>query len=104
MTLPWFGIELARARLAPTALSPAVGLARVYDPDSAVGAGFLDEAVEEADLLPRAVALAEGWSALDMGAHRDTKARFREALFARLEQALERDFHEGAPVGRAAGS
>ena len=104
MTLPWFGIELARARLAPTALSPAVGLAQVYDPDAAVAAGYLDEAVDEADLLPRAVALAEGWSALNMGAHRDTKARFREELFARLEQALERDFHEGAPVGRAAGN
>lgn len=104
MTLPWFGIELARARIEETQLSEAVGLARIYTPDDAVRAGYLDETVDEAALQPRVAALAGTCAALDMRAHRDTKARFREELFARLERALERDFAQGAAaIGIAGG-
>ena len=92
MTLPHFGVELARARLTPTYFTRAVGLASIYDASAAVEAGFLDEAVDEADLLPRAGAVAEQLAALDMEAHRNTKARVREPLRAALDSAIERDF------------
>ncbi|EAQ98299.1 crotonase/enoyl-CoA hydratase family protein [Congregibacter litoralis] len=95
MTLPWFGIELARARLDETQINDAVGLAHVYDPDSAVSAGYLDEAVEADQLIHRAVELAEGFSALNMAAHKATKARVREPMMASLEEALRRDFEAG---------
>jgi enoyl-CoA hydratase len=92
MTLPYFGIELATARLAPTHLNAAVGLAQVYDPDAAVTAGYLDEAVDEEELLPRAVALAEQLSGLDMRAHLYTKNRIREGLNIALDGAFDREF------------
>ncbi len=92
MTLPWFGVELARARLATTHLTRAVGLAHVYDAPGAVEAGFLDEAVEGEALLSRAAAVAAQFAQLDGEAHRHTKARVREPLNTALQAAIERDF------------
>jgi enoyl-CoA hydratase len=93
MTLPYFGIELARARLSSGHLTKAVSLAKVYDAGGAVEAGYLDEAVSEEDLLPRAIALAEQLSELDMKAHRETKARTREELNAALEDAISKELN-----------
>jgi enoyl-CoA hydratase len=95
MTLPWFGIELARARLDETQLSQAVSLARVYDPESAVAAGYLDEAVDEEQFQARIGEVAAAFATLDMAAHKATKARLREPMLARLEEALRRDFELG---------
>ena len=92
MTLPWFGVELARHRLAKTHLNKAVGLAQVYDAEAAVTAGYLDEAVAEDQLMSRATSLAEQLSALDMTAHRQTKARVRDPLTASLDAATAREF------------
>jgi len=91
MTLPYFGIELARERLARTHLGPAVALARVYDAAGALEAGYLDEAVSEEDLLPRAKHMAEQFAGLNMDAHRQTKARTREGLNAALAVAIEKE-------------
>ena len=91
MTLPLFGVELARARLDGAHLNNAVGLAHLYDAIGAADVGFLDEAVEEDALLPRAVALADQVAALDMEAHRNTKGRVRAPLNVALETALEQE-------------
>lgn len=91
MTLPYFGLELARARLQPPHFETAVGLARLYDADGAVDAGFLDEAVAPDDLLARATELAQQLATLDMKAHRGSKARVREPLLAALSTAFERE-------------
>ncbi|MEM9760006.1 MAG: crotonase/enoyl-CoA hydratase family protein [Pseudomonadota bacterium] len=96
MTLPWFGVELAQSRLDETHLSRAVGLAHIYDPVTAVVAGFLDEAVAEDALQARLDALLDHFATLDMAAHRSTKARLREGFLGRLEHALARDFGETA--------
>jgi len=102
MTLPWFGIELARARLDETQLSQAVGLARVYDPASAVAAGYLDEASDEAQFQARIGEVAATFATLDMAAHKATKARVREPLLKGLEDALRRDFELGETAVAAA--
>ena len=91
MTLPYFAVELARARLATTHLGPAVDLARIYDAAGAVEAGYLDEAVSEEDLLARATDLAAQFSTLNMEAHRQTKARTREQLNAALQAAIDKE-------------
>ncbi|MBP6724642.1 MAG: crotonase/enoyl-CoA hydratase family protein [Halioglobus sp.] len=91
MTLPYFAVELARARLATTHLGPAVDLARIYDAAGAVEAGYLDEAVSEEDLLARATELAAQFSTLNMEAHRQTKARTREQLNASLQAAIDKE-------------
>jgi len=95
MTLPWFGVELARARLAQRHFDQAVGLARIYDSAAAVEAGFLDEAVPADELAARAADVAATLATLDMEAHRNTKQRLREPLAERLEIALQRDFAGG---------
>lgn len=92
LTLPYFAVELARARLSPAHLTRAAGLAQIYDVVGAVEAGFLDEAVDAEALLPRAKAVAEQLATLDKNAHRDTKARLREPLCAALQTAIDRDF------------
>jgi len=92
MTLPWFGVELARGRLATTHFDKCVGLAQICDPEAAVAAGYLDEAVEGEALLERATEVAKGLAALDMEAHRGTKRRAREPMRLALEEGLRRDF------------
>lgn len=89
MTLPYFGVHLARARLARTYEHRAVALAEVFDPEGAVQAGFLDEEVAEVDLLSRAMAVAKRLAGLDMQAHHNTKLRVREPLLAALEGAMD---------------
>ena len=92
MTLPWFGVELARARLDGRQLNEAVSLARIYSPDEAVQAGYLDNAVDEEEFAAQLEAVVAGFGALDMKAHRETKARVREPLLQRLDLGMERDF------------
>lgn len=92
MTLPWFGVELARARLSETHLQAAVNLACIYGPDEAVSAGYLDEAVQAEDLIARAQAAAEQFASLNMPAYHATKLRTRAPFFERIEAALEQDF------------
>lgn len=91
MTLPRFGIELAQARLEETALTQAVGLARIYSPVAAVSVGYLDELVEAEALMGHAAGVAQSLAALNMPAHRATKARLRERFFQRFDEALKRD-------------
>ena len=91
MTLPYFGIELGRARLAVTHVNKAIGLAQIYDAAGAVEAGYLDDAVAENELLPRAIAVAEQLAGLNMDAHKQTKTRVREELNAVLETVIEKE-------------
>lgn len=88
MTLPLFGVELARARLANAHINNAVGLAHLYDAVGAAEVGFLDEAVDEESLLPRSIAVAEQFTALDMEAHKNTKGRVRAELLEALDRVL----------------
>lgn len=92
MTLPYFAIELAQARLTKTHLQSATALARVYDATGAVEAGYLDEAVTAEELMPRATEFATQLAALDMTAHKNTKSRVRAGLNAALETAVEQEF------------
>lgn len=98
MTMPWFGVELCRARLNRPHMDQALGLARLYNPDEAVNAGFLDEAVEASEFSGRISELAGQFAKLDMAAHRATKARSREILMQRLELTVKRDFADGASL------
>lgn len=92
MTLPWFGCALAEARLAGHWRARAVDLAMLCQPEVAVEAGFIDEAVASDEVDQRVTTLAETFSQLDMKAHRETKLRQREAALKALQAALSRDF------------
>ena len=84
LSLPIAGLELARDRLAPTVLSEATINATLYSPDQAAGIGYLDEAVEAADLDAAAQAAAERLAALDPAAFALTKSKVRQPTIDRI--------------------
>ncbi|MFO1027966.1 MAG: crotonase/enoyl-CoA hydratase family protein [Acetobacteraceae bacterium] len=79
LSLPQAGIELARDRLLPTALTDAVLLARLYGPEDAVRVGYLERAVDAADLDAAVAEAAETLAKLDPTAFATTKRRLRQA-------------------------
>ncbi len=92
MTLPWFGVELARNRLAPTYCHRAVESAEIFDPAGAVDAGFLDEVVAGEQLSDRTLEVAGRLASLDARAHRETKLRMRDDAARRLSEAIAAEF------------
>jgi len=91
MTLPIFGIELARDRLARNRFSEAVTQARIYGPDEAVAVGFLDETATAETLIETASARAATLAALAQPAFANTKRKERAATIAHIRETLEAD-------------
>jgi enoyl-CoA hydratase len=92
MTMPWFGIEIARARLSNIYFGRSVVNAQIYDPSGAVTAGFLDQVVSEDKLMSSALQAAEVFSKLNMQAHYATKMRVRADSLAAVRAAIEKEF------------
>ena len=91
LTMPAAGIEICRQRLTPAHFVRAAVLAELYDPESAVDAGFLDRVVPAEDLSREAAELAAQLTELDMTAHYQTKLRARRGLLKALKKANRRD-------------
>ena len=91
MTMPFSTIEILRQRVTPAALTRSVLLAEVFTPDNAVETGFLDLVVEEAELMPTAIAFAKSTSALNAGAHTASKKRLRADVLAAIRDGLAKD-------------
>lgn len=87
LPLPVYGLELARDRLDPRALGAATLGAAIYDPDGAVAAGYLDDAVDADGLTDAARDVAARMSKLDSGAFAATKLRLRLGTIARIRGA-----------------
>lgn len=92
MTVPYFGIEIARQRLTPAHFVRALLTAEIYSPEGAVAAGFLDRAVPVAEVRAASREVAAGFTRLDMTAHRGTKDRARAAAVSALRAAMVADF------------
>lgn len=88
MALPPFGVELARDRLIPGALSPAVLGATLYDPETAAAVGYLDRVCDAADLLNEAKKTAAHYATLDGRSYAATKINLRQATVDRLKPTL----------------
>ena len=92
MTMPYSGIEIARARLTRRHFNRAVMNAEIFNPGGAEAAGFLDQLVTEDQLVDTAQQAAASMAEqLNMKAFSETKLRAREELFARLDKAAEAD-------------
>lgn len=94
MTVPRSAIEICRARLVPAHFQRAVMLAEIYDPESAVDAGFLDRVVPAGELLSAAQAAARELAKLNMPAHAATKQRARAKALQQIRAAFEADAAE----------
>ncbi len=92
MTMPWFGIEIARARLSTMFFGQSVINAQIYDPGGAVTAGYLDQVVPEDNLMSSALQTAEAFANLDLRAHYATKMRVRADSLAAIRAAIEKEF------------
>jgi enoyl-CoA hydratase len=91
ITMPHFGVEICRQRLAPAHFQRAVGLAEMYAPEDAVAAGFLDRAVPAAELAATARATAVQLARLDADVHAASKLRARAHSLAAIRAAIEAD-------------
>ncbi len=91
MTMHQAGIELARNRIPINYLSRSVINAELFDPDTAVLAGFLDTVVEAEELIATAKAVAKQMLTLNMKAHHGTKLKERADILSALDAAIELD-------------
>ena len=84
LALPVAGIELARDRLVPDALTSAVVLSKLYNPEESATVGYLDKAVT-ADTFAAAIeAAARDLLELDPVAFAETKRRMRQPIIDRM--------------------
>jgi enoyl-CoA hydratase/carnithine racemase len=91
ITMPFFGIEICRQRLAPAWFHRAVINAEVFGPDDATAAGFLDRVVPAGALADEARRVALGLATLDAGVHAATKRRARAHALDAVRAAIEAD-------------
>jgi enoyl-CoA hydratase len=77
LTIPHYGIEIARARLTPSWFNHATVTGAFYPPAEAATAGFLDRVVHEGSVLQAAREEATRVSKIDIAAHAATKKRAR---------------------------
>ncbi|WP_409318579.1 crotonase/enoyl-CoA hydratase family protein [Pseudomonas sp. KCJK9016] len=91
MTMHHAGIELARDRLRRSAFHRSVINGEMFDPQSAVDAGFLDKVVSAEELQGAALAAARQLKKINMNAHKNTKLKVRKALLETLDNAIIQD-------------
>jgi enoyl-CoA hydratase len=90
MTLPWFGIAIARHRLSRPDFDRCAITGVVLGPDEALRAGFLDELVGPEELSGAAGRAADALAAINADAHAATKLRIRAEALAELRGGIER--------------
>ncbi|MDY0207445.1 MAG: crotonase/enoyl-CoA hydratase family protein [Pseudomonas sp.] len=91
MTMHHAGIELAKDRLTKPAFQRAVINGELFNPQDAVGAGFLDRVVPAEQLMDTALAVATQMKKINMNAHSKTKLKVRKNLLEALDTAIELD-------------
>lgn len=91
LTMPGFGIEIARQRMPPAHFNQAVITAQPYSTETAVEAGFLDQVVPAQELLSHARDTAIALSKLNMPAHIGTKLAARASALKALRATIENE-------------
>ena len=91
MVLPRWAVELSRERLSVRHFQQATVGARIYDPDGAADAGFLDLVVPAEALADAALAEARRWAELPRAAYRGQVRMNRSERLGRLADAIADD-------------
>ena len=91
LVLPIFAVELARYRLPTASLIASAQHSALYDPEGAVKAGFLDEAVDANSLLDAALARARQLSTLPNPAYRLSKSNLVAPVRNHILKTLDAD-------------
>jgi enoyl-CoA hydratase len=90
LTVPWFGVAVARHRLARPYFDRCTVTGALLDPEEAVRAGFLDRLVAAEELMPAALETATELKQLKLDAHRATKLRVRAGVLEGVRDGIER--------------
>ena len=91
MTMHQAGIELARNRIPINYLTRSLITAELFDPETAITAGFLDTVVAYEQLISTAITAAKQLLTLNMAAHHSTKLKERKEFLSALDAAIEID-------------
>jgi enoyl-CoA hydratase len=91
MVLPRWAVELSEERLSKRHFQQATVGARIYDPDAAADAGFLDEVVPADSLLDVAHTEAKRWAELPRAAYAGQVRMNRGERLGRLADAIAAD-------------
>jgi enoyl-CoA hydratase len=91
LPVPVLAMELARDRLTTGELGHATLEAKIYDPEQAVAAGYLDAVVPAGETIARAQAEAARLGALSNTAYRATKARLRGRTIDYIRTNMDAD-------------
>jgi enoyl-CoA hydratase len=94
MPVPVLAHELARDRLIPGELLAAVAHAKIYDPEAAAVAGWLDRAVDGEKLAEEAMAEATRLGALPGFAYATTKKSLRRQTIEYIRSTLDANLAE----------
>lgn len=92
MPVPVFAVELARDRLSRRHFTPATALSRIYDPEGACDAGFLDQTVDPDEVESAAIAEAARLAAgLKRAGFMATRRNTRGAIADHIRSTLHED-------------
>ncbi len=89
MTLPVFGHQLSQARLSKRHLTAAVIQSRMFSPEEAVDAGFLDQVVAPDEVADTCMEVARQLCALPTATYGQMKRDTREAALATIKASLK---------------
>lgn len=90
LTVPWFGIEIARHRLTAPYFDRCAVTGAMLGPEEAKDAGFLDRLVAPERLEATAVEVATELVGVNAEAHAATKLRVRERAIAGVRDGIDR--------------
>ena len=90
MTIPWFGLAIAKHRLAKPYYDRCAVTGVLLEPAEAQTAGFLDRVVDPRDLAGLAREAAATLTSVDRAAHAATKLRVRGAALEGIRDGIER--------------
>ncbi len=91
LTVPRFGVEVARQRLTPAYFNRAITTGQMFDPAEAAIAGFVDWVVPQDKLEAGAVEVAERLSKINLDSHAASKLRAREPALKAIRAAIDQD-------------
>jgi enoyl-CoA hydratase len=89
LTVPGFGIEVARQRLTPAYFHRAIVTGQMFSPVEAVTAGFFDWIVPAAELSAAANVVAEDLAKINLPAHTASKLRARQQAIKAIREAID---------------
>ena len=88
MVLPIFASELVKARVAKDFLTRSMVFGELFDPETAVKAGYLDQVVDAGQLMATAQGYAEGLKPLSSPSLTGNKRLLREETLATIGASL----------------